>query len=110
MAVMRYALVVLAAVLLVTGTTLAQEPANPREAASIAQGELVKVDTNAKTIVIRTAPGPQMVFSYTDQTRVAGADQGVAGLATMTGTPLTIHFTKKDQANVATQIEVQKKS
>jgi hypothetical protein len=119
----KRAFIVLAAVLLVAGAipALAQDPARaPRqdpgaaraqqEAASVARGQLVNVDTRSKTIVIRTEPGPQMQFSYTDDTRVTGADQGIAGLATMSGTPVTVHFTKKDQTNVATAIEVQKKS
>jgi hypothetical protein len=50
-----------------------------------------------------------MQFSYTDATRITGADKGVAGLATMTGSSLTIHYTKKGQDNVATEIEVQAK-
>jgi YD repeat-containing protein len=97
-------LLILAAVLLMVGsvTALAQE-------SSIAQGQLVKVDANAKTIAIRTPQGTQMQFSYTDDTKVTGADESVAGLATMAGADLTVHYTKKQQDNVATQIEVRKK-
>jgi hypothetical protein len=97
-------LLVLAAVLLVVGMipAAAQEP-------SIAQGQLVKVDASAKTMTIRTAQGAQMQFVYTDATRVIGADEGVAGLATKAGSDVTVHFVKKDQDNVAVQIEVQKK-
>jgi YD repeat-containing protein len=100
----RRALFVLAAVVLLVGVmpALAQEP-------SIAQGQLVRVDANAKTIAIRTPQGTQMQFSYTDDTKVTGADESVAGLATMAGADLTVHYTKKQQDNVATQIEVRKK-
>jgi hypothetical protein len=100
----RRAFLALAAVVLMVGVmpALAQEP-------SIAQGQLVKVDANAKTIAIRTAQGTQMQFSYTDDTKVTGADESVAGLATMAGADLTIHYTKKQLDNVATQIEVRKK-
>jgi len=76
---------------------------------SVARGELVKVDTAARTIVIKTDAGPQMQFSYTAETKVTGAEKGVAGLATMTGTPVSIEFTKKDQTNLARSIDVQKK-
>jgi len=105
---------VLAAVLLITGamSTFAQDPggARPQQpAATVASGELVKIDTSAKTIVIKTEADPQMQFSYTDTTKVTGADKGVAGLATMTGSSVTIHYTKKGQDNVATEIEVQAK-
>jgi hypothetical protein len=100
----RRTLLILAAVLLMVGsvTALAQE-------SSIAQGQLLKVDANAKTIAIRTPQGAQMQFSYTDDTKVTGADESVAGLATMAGADLTVHYTKKQQDNVATQIEVKKK-
>ena len=100
----RRALLVLAAVVLMMGVmpVLAQEP-------SVAQGQLVKVDSNAKTIAIRTPQGTQMQFSYTDDTKVTGADESIAGLATMAGADLTVHFTKTQQENVATQIEVRKK-
>ena len=75
---------ILAAVLLMVGvmSALAQEP-RPQEP-SIAQGQLLKVDATARTIAIRSATGTQMQFSYTEDTKVVGADQGVAGLATIT--------------------------
>jgi hypothetical protein len=98
------ALLVLVAVLLMVGVmpALAQEP-------SMAQGQLLKVDANAKTFSIRTAQDTPMQFSYTDDTKVVGADDSIAGLATMSGQDVTVHFIKKQQENVATQIEVQKK-
>jgi hypothetical protein len=98
-------LLVLAAVLLLVGVVPvgAQEP-------SIAQGQLVKVDTAAQTLSIHTTQGTQMLFSYTADTKVIGAEEGVVeGLATRTGTDVTVHYVKKGQDNVATQIEVQKK-
>ena len=105
--------VVLATLLLAGGGTflVAQEQgaAQADAKASTAHGELVKVDTSAKTIAIKTDAGAEMQFSYTTDTRVSGAEQDVAGLATMSGTPVTIHFVKKDETNVATRIEVQKK-
>jgi hypothetical protein len=109
---MKRALIVLAAVLLVAVPILAQEAGGGRAqqpAASVASGELVKIDTSAKTIAIKTASEPNMLFSYSDDTKVTGAGKDVAGLATMTGTMVTIHFTKRGQTNVATEIEVQAK-
>jgi len=110
---MKRALIVLAAVLLVAVPILAQDAGGGRgqqpPAASVASGELVKIDTSAKTITIKTASEPEMLFSYSDTTKVTGSDKDVAGLATMTGTMVTIHFTKRGQNNVATEIEVQAK-
>jgi hypothetical protein len=104
MRTVKRTLLVLAAVLLMVGAVpaLGQEPA-------IAQGQLVRVDANAKTIAIRTAEGAPMQFSYTADTKVTGVEEGVAGLATMAGTDVTIRYVKKEQDNVATQIEVKKK-
>ena len=113
MPLVKHALIALAAMLLIAAAsqTFAQDAGGARQqpAASVASGELVKIDTSAKTIVIKTEADPQMQFSYTDATKITGADKGVAGLATMTGSALTIHYTKKGQDNVATEIEVQPK-
>lgn len=113
MPVVKRALIALAAILLIAGAipAFAQDAGGARQqaAASVASGELVKIDTSAKTIVMKTESDPQMQFSYTDATKITGADKGVAGLATMTGSSLTIHYTKKGQDNVATEIEVQPK-
>ena len=113
MPLVKRALIALAAILLIAGAipTFAQDPGGGRQqpAASVATGELVKIDTNAKTIVMKTESDAQMQFSYTDATKITGADKGVAGLATMTGSSLTVHYTKKGQDNVATEIEVQPK-
>jgi len=78
------------------------------------EGELVRVDATAKTISIKNEKGDQLDFKYTDATLVTGSDAKVAGLATMSGTPVTIHYTKVEvagepAANVASRIEVRKK-
>jgi hypothetical protein len=97
-------LMAIAAVVLVVGTAqlLAQEPMT-------AQGQLVRVDTSAKTVTIRSSDGGQMQFQYTADTKVTGGDQSVAGLATVTGSPVTVQYVKQDKANIATQIAVSEK-
>jgi hypothetical protein len=118
MQTMKRAVIVAAAVLAVlmvagvapivaqqAGNAKAQEPA---AAPPVARGELVRVDPIAKMLVIQ-AQGGQQTFTYTDDTKVSGAGEGVAGLATMAGAQVTIEYTKKGQANIATRIEVQKK-
>jgi hypothetical protein len=79
-----------------------------------AEGELVRVDPAAKTIVVRPEKGEQLTFKYTDVTIVSGTDAKIAGLATMAGTPVTVHYMKVEvagepPANVASRIEVRKK-
>lgn len=100
----RRGLIVVVALIVAAATwpARAQEP-------TVAQGQLVRVDLSAKTIVIRTEAVPQMTFSFTDDTKVIGASDDVAGLATMSGTRVAVYFTRVDQMNVATRIEVQKK-
>ena len=114
MPLVKRALIALAAIVLIAGAIpiYAQDSGGARQqqpAASVASGELVKIDTSAKTIVVKTESEPEMQFTYTDATKVTGAEKGVAGLATMTGSSLTIHYTKKGQENVATEIAVQPK-
>jgi hypothetical protein len=120
------AFVVFAAVTLVVGAIpvaaqdQAREPAPPssqapppsqtppaQAQANVAQGQLLRVDSNAKVIEIRSSESSQMQFKYNDQTKVTGADKGVAGLATMSGSTVRVHFTKQGQDNIATEIEVE---
>ena len=54
--------------------------------------KLTKVDTAAKTISIKTEQGGEMKFTYTDATKVVGAD-GVAGLATTSGAKVIVPST-----------------
>jgi len=96
---------VLATVLFLVGaaSVLAQEQS---ATSAVAQGRLVRVDSTAKTLIVQGAQG-QMTFRYTDETKVSGSQEGVAGLATMAGARLTVHYVKQQQDNIATRIEVQ---
>jgi hypothetical protein len=98
-------IIALAAVVLVAGAI----PALAQDAAATAQGQLVRVDTRANTIDIKTTSGSDMQFHYTDQTKVTGASEGVSGLATMAGADVTVHYTKQGQDNIATAITVNPK-
>jgi hypothetical protein len=82
---------------------LAQAPAQAQT--QTAQGELLDVDGKANTLTIKTETG-EMTFRYNDQTKVTGAQKGVAGLATMTGSQATVMFRKEGQINVATNVDV----
>jgi hypothetical protein len=70
-----------------------------------AQGELLDVDGKASTVTIKTQSG-EMTFRYNEETKVTGAQKGVSGLATMTGSQVTVQFRKDGQINVATSIDV----
>ena len=70
-----------------------------------AQGELLDVDSKANTFTIKTQTG-EMSFRYNEATKVTGAQKGVSGLATMTGSEVVVMFRKDGQLNVATSIDV----
>lgn len=69
-------------------------------------GELVALDEKARTLAIKTESGNEMKFSYTDTTEIVGADKGASGLATMSGTLVTVHYSVHGTANTAIKIEV----
>jgi hypothetical protein len=117
-----------AVTLMTYGTALAQAPAQPPKAppsptspaspaspaSSSAQagaqtmtatGELVKVDAKEDTLTVKTSTGEVMI-KYDDQTKVSGASRNTAGLATMSGSQVTIRYRKEGASNVATSIEV----
>ena len=114
----RVALVLtgVAMLLFVVGTAPAmaqgepQQPPPQRQAQQPApiQGELAQVDAAANSLAVKTADG-EVVFQYNDKTEVTGAKEGVAGLATMKGARVTVHFTEDAQAKTrtATRIIVQ---
>jgi hypothetical protein len=110
-----------AVTLMAYGTALAQQqpgqpqtptspPAGQSGAQSSAQtmtatGELTKVDAKEDTLHIKTATGEVMI-KYDDDTKVTGASRNTAGLATMSGSQVTVRYRKEGNSNVATSIEV----
>jgi Cu/Ag efflux protein CusF len=85
----------------------APSTAEPKaDKAMTAKGELVKVDADAKTITIKGADGVETEFAYTATTEVKGGSDGVAGLATKSGSKVTVHFTSDMGKKTATKIEV----
>ncbi|MCC7035506.1 MAG: hypothetical protein IT179_22020 [Acidobacteria bacterium] len=74
--------------------------------ASTIDGELVRVDTSARMIVVRTADNKEEQLAYTTSTRVNGAQKTVAGLAGTTPTQVSVRFTGTGANRVATEITV----
>jgi hypothetical protein len=84
-----------------------QQPAPaPAPAALSAQGELMSVDTDSKKLTIKASDGTLMDFFYNDETEVTGAQEGPAGLATKSGSQVTVHFKQEGTARLAKKIEV----
>ena len=71
-------------------------------------GTLDKVDVDAKTITVKKEDNSAILFSFTDDTKIVGAEQGVAGLATMNGAQVTVRYTVEGRSNVATEVDVRK--
>jgi hypothetical protein len=87
------------------GQAPATGPAQAAQTTSTAQGELVNVDAKASTIAIKTSVG-NMEFRYDNQTKITGSQSGAAGLATMTGSQVTVQYRKEGSTNFATSIDV----
>lgn len=85
-----------------------QERQPPQSQAQPIQGDLVKVDTEAKVLTVKVADGDEVQFQYNDSTEISGA-KGAAGLATMKEGRVTVHFTEdaKTKAKLATRIIVE---
>lgn len=69
-------------------------------------GELVSLDAQTKTLLVKTETGSEMKFSCTDTTEILGADKGASGLATMSGSKVTVHYSVLGTTNTANKIEV----
>jgi hypothetical protein len=93
----------------------AQQPAPPatqHERAKTPEpvsGEIVAVDDKTKTIVVKTAPDTEMKFNYSEETEIVGGEKGPEGLATSTGTLVTVTYDVHGTANIAIKIEVKPK-
>ena len=83
----------------------------PQALRSPVEGDLVSVDTAAKTVTIKPLTGADLVFTYTDKTEISGAQKDAAGLATVKEGRVTVHFTEDAQtkAKTASRIIVEPK-
>lgn len=88
-----------------------QAPAAPEQAresqqAMSVEGELLRVDVDAKHLWVRSAEGEKQ-FSFNDQTEITGEGRNVEGLATMTGTRVKVEYKAEGTTAVATKIDIQ---
>ncbi len=81
--------------------------AQAQETPQIFEGELMKVDATSKTLSVKNSEGQEIEFRYNDQTLISGADGGVEGLATKSGTPVSVHF--DTATRTAAKIEVRQR-
>ena len=71
-----------------------------------ASGELLRVDSNAKTFTIKSDEGKEMDFYYSDQTVVVGGEKGVQGLSSSMGKKLMVFYTEAEGKRQAVRIEM----
>jgi YD repeat-containing protein len=102
-----------AVLMLAAGPVSAQQPpAEPpaaQEQPAMVEGDLSRVDADAKLLVVKTADGNEVQFSYDDKTEISGATSDAAGLATTTEGRVTVHFKEDAGSKLATKIIVQPK-
>jgi hypothetical protein len=72
-------------------------------------GELISLNTNTKTLVVKTGENAELKFSYSESTEITGADKGAEGLATTQGSMVKVTYDVHGTANVATKIAVMPK-
>jgi hypothetical protein len=85
-----------------------QDRAREPEPASVT-GELTRVMPDQKSFTVKSTSGAEMLFRYNDQTIVSGAENNVAGLATSSGSEVTVSYKNDSAGNMATRIEVHPK-
>ena len=85
----------------------AQDKAAPpaQAAEKVFQGQLTKVDANAKSIMVKGTGDAEMTFEYTDATQVVGPEKTVQGLAGKPGTQLRVTYREAAGKNTALRIE-----
>jgi len=79
----------------------------PKAEATVARGELVKVDADAKKLTVKGADGVETEFAYNDATEIAGGRDAAAGLATKSGSKVVVQYTSDNGVKTATKIEIQ---
>ncbi|MFB3906441.1 MAG: hypothetical protein ACE15E_23600 [Acidobacteriota bacterium] len=69
-------------------------------------GDLKRIDSDAKKVVVTTSTGTDMEFLYDDSTQVVGAGGTIEGLSASTGTKVTVFYKEEGGQNKATKIQV----
>ena len=87
------------------------QPAPQQEpAVQSISGELLSVDTAKKTLTVKATDGAEMIFTYNDDTKVSGSQENAAGLATSSGSKVSVKFKEDGGDKIATSIVVESKS
>ena len=85
-----------------------QDRSRETEPASVT-GELTRVMPDQKAFTVKSTSGAEMLFRYNDQTVITGAENNAAGLATSSGSEVTVSYKNDSAGNMATRIEIHPK-
>ena len=85
-----------------------QDRSREPEPASVT-GELTRVMPDQKAFTVKSTSGAEMLFRYNDQTVITGAENNAAGLATSSGSEVTVSYKNDSAGNMATRIEIHPK-
>jgi hypothetical protein len=70
-----------------------------KDSVKVTKGTIVKVDSGAKTVVVKTADGTEKTFDFTEN---AGKDMGQAvGAGTEKGAKVTVYYTEESGKKIA---------
>jgi len=69
-------------------------------------GDLKRIDSDAKKLIVTTSEGSDMEFLYDDQTEIVGAQGTIEGLAASTGTKVKVFYKEDNGQNKATRVKV----
>jgi hypothetical protein len=92
-------------VLLAISSTAAIAAQAPQPAMKTFEGELLKIDPQAKMITVK-GPSAEMQFAYTDRTEIVGAEHGIQGLADTQGKTIRVQYLEQEKNRVAARIEI----
>lgn len=71
------------------------------------EGQLMRVDPDARIFVVHDAEGNPVEFSYDESTEIAGGAGTVEGLAGESGTRVKVQYRKDGSVNFAILVQIQ---
>jgi hypothetical protein len=76
------------------------------EMATSLKGELVSVNPDTHSFIVKDSTGNNVEFTYNDKTEISGATETIEGLAGETGTSVTVYYREEANSKFATKVEV----
>jgi len=110
----RFCLFLCALLFFTAGTAITQDIAKGGDVVHAVAGVITKVDSAAKTMILKTADGAEHVFRYTEATSVRAAREGTKAAKTGTvdtymtgkeGSHAIVHYTGNGADETAVQVE-----